>query len=74
MRAHTMLFADEVGGEPIGEVTSGAFGPSINAPMSMGYVPAELSAEGTVIWGEVRGKRLPARVTALPFRPSTYKR
>ena len=74
MRAHTMLFADEVGGEPIGEVTSGAFGPSINAPMSMGYVPAELSVEDTVIWGEVRGKRLPAKVTALPFRPSTYKR
>ncbi|MGC9369316.1 MAG: glycine cleavage system aminomethyltransferase GcvT [Paracoccaceae bacterium] len=74
MRAHTPLFADAEGGAPIGEVTSGAFGPSIEGPMSMGYVPAALAAEGTTIYGEVRGKRLPATVTALPFRPSTYKR
>jgi len=74
MRAHTALYAEAEGGEPIGEVTSGAFGPSIEGPMSMGYVPAALAAEGTTIYGEVRGKRLPATVTALPFRPSTYKR
>ncbi len=74
MRAHTPLFAAETGGDPIGEVTSGAFGPSIEAPMSMGYVPANLAAEGTTIWGEVRGKRLPAKVVSLPFRPTTYKR
>ena len=74
MRAHTALYADAEGGAPIGEVTSGAFGPSIEGPMSMGYVPAALAAEGTTIYGEVRGKRLPATVTALPFRPSTFKR
>ena len=74
MRAHTALYAEAEGGEPIGEVPSGAFGPSIEGPMSMGYVPAALAAEGTTIYGEVRGKRLPATVTALPFRPSTYKR
>ena len=74
MRAHTPLYAAETGGDPIGEVTSGAFGPSIERPMSMGYIPAELAQDGATIWGEVRGKRLPAKVTALPFRPSTYKR
>lgn len=74
MRAGTELFATAEGGDPIGTVTSGAFGPSIEGPMSMGYVTAEHAAEGTPIYGEVRGKRLPATITGLPFRPSTYKR
>ncbi|SLN15506.1 Aminomethyltransferase [Pseudoruegeria aquimaris] len=74
MRAGTKLFADEAADTPIGEITSGAFGPSIGRPMSMGYVPTELAAEGTRLFAEVRGKRLPATVSAMPFRPSTYKR
>ncbi|MEE3316965.1 MAG: glycine cleavage T C-terminal barrel domain-containing protein, partial [Pseudomonadota bacterium] len=55
-------------------VTSGAFGPSIERPMSMGYVTSEHATIGTTVYGEVRGKRLPATVADLPFRPSTYKR
>lgn len=74
MRAHTMLFADENDETPIGEVTSGAFGPSIERPMSMGYVTTEFAQTGTRIFAEVRGKRLPAIVADMPFRPSTYKR
>ena len=74
MRAHTMLFADETTKEPIGEVTSGAFGPSIERPMSMGYITTEFAETGTRIFAEVRGKRLPATVADMPFRPSTYKR
>lgn len=74
MRAHTLLFADETASEPMGEVTSGAFGPSIEGPMSMGYVAADYAATGTTIFAEVRGKRLPATVADMPFRPSTYKR
>ncbi len=74
MRAGTPLFAAAEGGAAIGQVTSGAFGPSIEGPMSMGYVATEFSETGTVLYGEVRGKRLPAAVTDMPFRPSTYKR
>lgn len=74
MRAGTQLFDSEAAAEPIGYVTSGAFGPSIEAPMSMGYVPTALSEVGTKLWGEVRGKRLPVTVAALPFRAATYKR
>ena len=55
-------------------VTSGAFGPTVGHPIAMGYVPARLAAPGTKIWGDVRGKRLPAEIVTLPFRPSTYKR
>jgi aminomethyltransferase len=74
MRGETELFAADSGGQPIGFVTSGGFGPTVGMPISMGYVPTALSATGTRVWGEVRGKRLPATVAELPFRPSTYKR
>jgi len=74
MREGVALFAAAEGGEAVGHVTSGGFGPSVAAPVAMGYVPTALSAEGTQLWGEVRGKRLPVTVAAMPFRPSTYKR
>ncbi|MEL6645895.1 MAG: glycine cleavage system aminomethyltransferase GcvT [Pseudomonadota bacterium] len=72
MRAGTVIFSDA--GEEIGVVTSGAFGPSIEGPMSMAYVTAPHSAIGTTVYGEVRGKRLPATVTAMPFTPAKFKR
>jgi len=61
-------------GTPIGEVTSGGFGPSVEAPIAMGYVAASHATPGTDVEGEVRGKRLPATICALPFHPTTYKR
>jgi aminomethyltransferase len=74
MRAGTPLFAAETGGAAIGHVTSGAYGPSIERPMSMGYVATDHAADGTALWGEVRGKRLPVTVSPMPFQPTTYKR
>lgn len=74
MREGTELFAAAEGGEAVGRVTSGGFGPSLEAPIAMGMLPTALCASGTTVYGEVRGKRLPATVTDLPFRPSTYKR
>lgn len=74
MRGGTELYAEAEGGAPIGRVTSGAFGPTIEAPMSMGYVPSDVSAEGTQLFGDVRGKRQPVTVAALPFTPANFKR
>ena len=74
MRAGAELFASEGAEKSMGVITSGAFGPTIERPMSMGYVATENSATGTVIYAEVRGKRLPATIADMPFRPSTYKR
>lgn len=71
MREGTELYA---GDTHVGTVTSGAYGPSIERPMSMGYVATEHAATGTKLEGEVRGKRLPVTVADLPFRPSNYKR
>ena len=71
MRAGTELYS---GDTKVGEVTSGAYGPSLEAPMSMGYVATEYAETGTKLEGEVRGKRMPVTVADMPFRPSTYKR
>ena len=68
------LFADETAAEPFGKVTSGGFGPSYGGPVSMGYVPSAQGEPGTIVYAEVRGKRMPLRVAALPFVQNTYKR
>ncbi|WBL76235.1 glycine cleavage system aminomethyltransferase GcvT [Bradyrhizobium xenonodulans] len=74
VREGALLFADATSSEPIGKVTSGGFGPSLNAPVAMGYVPVTQSALGTQIFAEVRGQRLPLTVAAMPFVKNTYKR
>ncbi|WP_322518030.1 glycine cleavage system aminomethyltransferase GcvT [Rhodopseudomonas palustris] len=60
--------------EAIGKVTSGGFGPSLNAPVAMGYLPTAQAARDTLVFAEVRGQRLPLRVASMPFVPNTYKR
>ena len=61
-------------GNPIGKVTSGLLGPTINVPIAMGYVPAELSANGTLLHAMVRGKAVPMIVSSMPFVPNRYYR
>ncbi len=74
VRGGAALFADETSGEAIGIVTSGGFGPSLGGPVAMGYVPVSRSTPGTRLFADVRGKRLPVTVAAMPFVPTTYKR
>lgn len=74
VRGHSKLYADAEGKTEIGEVTSGGFGPSVEGPVAMGYVPVSHASVGTQIYAEVRGKYLPATVAALPFITPTYKR
>ncbi|MEQ8814366.1 MAG: glycine cleavage system aminomethyltransferase GcvT [Thalassobaculum sp.] len=61
-------------GRPIGKVTSGGFGPSVDGPVAMGYVETAFAADGTELRLVVRGKPLPARVAKLPFVAPGYKR
>jgi aminomethyltransferase len=72
MREGVELFGGD--GTPAGRVTSGGFGPSVNAPIAMGYVARSHANLGATLMGEVRGKRLPVTVTDLPFHPTSYKR
>jgi aminomethyltransferase len=74
MRDGVVLFADAESDEQVGAVTSGGFGPTVQAPIAMGYVDVACSEVGTRLWGEVRGKRLAVDVAALPFVPMGYKR
>ncbi len=61
-------------GARVGAVTSGGFGPTVQAPVAMGYVPATLAAPGTALLAEVRGRVLPVAVALLPFTVPTYQR
>lgn len=72
MREGVDLFARD--GTPVGRVSSGGFGPSVNAPIAMGYVARSHATLGTELMGEVRGKRLPVTVCELPFHPTSYQR
>ncbi len=74
VREGTLLFADAASSEQIGAITSGGFGPSVNAPIAMGYLPSSHAAIGGLVFAELRGQRLPLRVAATPFVPNTYKR
>jgi aminomethyltransferase len=74
VREGAALFADAASTEQIGAVTSGGFGPSLNAPVAMGYLPTPRAALGGTVFAEVRGQRLPLRVASMPFVANTYKR
>jgi aminomethyltransferase len=74
VRAGAPLFRRADDAVPIGMVTSGGFGVSLDAPVAMGYVPIDAAAPGTPVFAEVRGRRLPVEVAALPFVAAHYKR
>jgi aminomethyltransferase len=61
-------------GAALGRITSGSFGPSVGAPVAMGYVDATKSAPGAIVDLVVRGKKLPARIAPMPFHPHAYFR
>lgn len=73
VRDGAALFASADDTIQIGVVTSGGFGPSADGPVAMGYLPRAAAAGGTV-FAELRGRRVPMRISPLPFVPHHYKR
>jgi aminomethyltransferase len=65
---------DIVTGRQIGVITSGSFGPTMNAPVAMGHVETAFATPGTKLAVDVRGRALPASVAELPFVPHRYHR
>ena len=61
-------------GHKIGLVTSGTLAPTVNRPIAMGYLGTNHAILNHEVYAEVRGKRQPMRVTALPFVPPGYHR
>lgn len=74
IRGGADLFLDATSSAPVGRITSGGFGPTVDAPVAMGYVASSLSETGTRLFAELRGKRLPVAVASLPFITPRYKR
>jgi aminomethyltransferase len=74
VRGGCRLYLDEEATTPVGQVTSGGFGPSVNAPVAMGYVVSAESRPGNALLAEVRNKRVPVAVSELPFVQPNYKR
>jgi aminomethyltransferase len=74
VRGGTKLFRGEHDTAAAGTVTSGGFGPSLNGPVSMGYVARDAASTGARLFAEVRGKRHSVMVSELPFVPTRYKR
>ena len=54
-------------GEAIGSISSGALSPTLGHPIAMAFVRPDLTAAGTELIADVRGKDLPVRVVDLPF-------
>ena len=57
-------------GKVVGEITSGTLSPTLGYPVSLAYVPTQLSQVGQNLEVEIRGKAYPAIVVKKPF----YKR
>lgn len=53
--------------QPIGQVTSGTFGPTVQRSIAMAFVDAQHAAEGSQLAVELKGTIIPAKVVKLPF-------
>ncbi len=65
-QGHRILVDDE----SVGQVTSGTWSPTLEKAIGTAYVPTAMATEGDPLTIEVRKRRLPARIVAMPF----YKR
>jgi len=72
VREHTML--QDTTGKPVGEVTSGLLGPTIDEPIAMAYVSSDNAVPGSRLQAVVRGKPVPMEVVPMPFVPNRYFR
>ncbi|MEX2201802.1 MAG: glycine cleavage system aminomethyltransferase GcvT [Dongiaceae bacterium] len=72
VRAHSTIL--DASGVTIGEITSGGFGPSLEAPIAMGYVPTRHARPGEQVSVDLRGKPVVAEISAMPFVQTRYHR
>jgi len=66
-RAARQGMAVHRGGEHVGHVTSGCLSPTLDKVIAMGYVPTELSAEGTEFEIDLGKMRTGAKIVKMPF-------
>ena len=64
----------DASGKVVGKVCSGGFGPTLGAPLAMGYVDLAHTALDTPLSAVVRGKNVPLKVSKMPFVAPRYYR
>lgn len=74
VRGGAPLYATPALAEKLGTVTSGGFGPTVDAPVAMGYVATPQAAPDTVVTAELRGRAVACTVSPLPFVPAGFRR
>ncbi len=72
VREHSAIV--DAGGERVGEVCSGGFGPTIGGPLAMAYVSVAAVDAGADLFAELRGKRIPVALRSGSFVPQRYYR
>jgi len=70
-RTHAQLL-DPNTNQVVGEVSSGAYGPSLDKPVGMAYVQKEVSKIGTVLNAKIGSTIVPVRIAKMPFYPNGY--
>jgi len=63
-RENSPVLADH---QPVGHVTSGTFSPTLQRAIAMAFVPHGMEAPGQALEVDIRGSRVSAITTALPF-------
>jgi len=63
-----------VDGREVDKVRSGTVTPTVGAAIGTAYLPIESAKSGTPFEIEIRGKRVPAEVTKMPFVPTRTKK
>jgi len=70
----TTNIINDKGKNEIGMITSGGYSPSLERPISMGYLNHNKFNVDEPIFGEVRNKFFSVTLTKLPFVPTSFKR
>jgi aminomethyltransferase len=65
-RENQMIFVDAID-DPIGFVTSGTLSPMLGCGIALGRIGAGFAEVGTEVLVDIRGRRTPALIAALPF-------
>ena len=74
MREGVEVFETESSKDTIGKITSGGYGPTVGYPVAMGYINSKYAHNKNNLFGELRGKRVPVKVSKIPFVPLNFKR
>lgn len=60
-------YAVQVNGQPVGEITSGTFSPTLEKSIAMAFVHRDYATTGSEVQVDMRGRAVPAKVVSRRF-------